>query len=297
MKMRQARKCVLFLRFVLFMLFVNTWTSAQVSVLTQHNNNQRTGANLNETTLNTSNVNVNQFGLLFKLAVDDQVYASPLYVAGLTIGGVAHNVVYVATVNNTVYAFDADRGGNPLWLRNFNNGGRPTDHTEVGTGGLCTTYTDFTGHIGIVGTPVIDSSTNTMYFVARTIEGGNTVQRLRAIDIATGNDSASSAQVIIQANGFNPTIQNQRPALTLSQGVVYIAWSSFCDFGPYHGFVIGYAASTLQQVHVFNDTPQRHARGYLAGRAGTQRGFQWRPPLHDRQRDFRQLFELRRKFH
>jgi len=255
MKMTQTRKCVLFLSLAVFMLLVHICASAQVSVLTQHNNNQRTGANLNETTLNTSNVNVNQFGLLFKLAVDDQVYASPLYVAGLNLGGVAHNVVYVATVNNSVYAFDADRGGTALWSRNFNNGGRPTNHTEVGIGGFCTTYTDFTGNIGIVGTPVIDPSTNTMYFVARTVEGGNTVQRLRAIDITTGNDRASNAQVVIQANGFDPVVHNQRPALTLSQGLVYIAWSSFCDFGGYHGFVMGYDASTLQQVHVFNDTP------------------------------------------
>jgi len=109
------------------------------------------------------------------------------------------------------------------------------------------------GHIGIIGTPVIDSSTNTMYFVARTVEGGGTFQRLRAIDITTGNDRASA--VTIQANGFDPVSQNQRPALTLSQGVVYIAWSSYCDFGGYHGFVMGYDASTLQQVHVFNDTP------------------------------------------
>ncbi len=252
MKMTQQRKYVVFLSLAVFMLLVNICASAQVSVLTQHNNNQRTGANLNETTLNTSNVNGNQFGLLFKLAVDDQVWASPLYVAALSIGGVTHNVVYVATSNNTVFAFDADRGGTALWSRNFNNGGRPTDHTEVGTGGFCNPYVDMVGHIGIVGTPVIDSSTNTMYFVARTVEGGGTVQRLHAIDITTGNDRA---QVVIQANGFDPVVHNQRPALTLSQGVVYIAWSSYCDFGGYHGFVMGYDASTLQQVHVFNDTP------------------------------------------
>ncbi|PYX88031.1 MAG: hypothetical protein DMG67_18100, partial [Acidobacteria bacterium] len=252
MKMTQLRKYVVFLSLAVFMLLVNICASAQVSVLTQHNNNQRTGANLNETTLNTSNVNGNQFGLLFKLAVDDQVWASPLYVAALSIGGVTHNVVYVATSNNTVFAFDADRGGTALWSRNFNNGGRPTDHTEVGTGGFCNPYVDMVGHIGIVGTPVIDSSTNTMYFVARTVEGGGTVQRLHAIDITTGNDRA---QVVIQANGFDPVVHNQRPALTLSQGVVYIAWSSYCDFGGYHGFVMGYDASTLQQVHVFNDTP------------------------------------------
>src|SRR5260370_27073228 len=260
MKMTQTRKCVLFLSLVLFMLLANICASAQVSVLTQHNDNQRTGANLSETTLNTSTVNGNQFGLLFKLRVDDQVYASPRYVANLNIAGGTHNVVYVATVNNTIYAFDADKGGSALWSRNFNNGGRPTNHTEVGIGGFCSTYNDFTGNIGIVGTPVIDSSTNTMYFVARTVEGGGTVQRLRAIDVTTGNDKAVG-QVVIQANGFDAVVQNQRPALTLSQGIVDIAWSSFCDFGGYHGFVIGYDASTFQQVHVFNDTPSGSQAG------------------------------------
>jgi len=269
MTITQVRKSVFFLSFAVFMLLMYIGASAQVSVLTQHNNNQRTGANLNETVLNTSNVNVNQFGLLFALPVDDQVYASPLYVANLNVGGTTRNVVYVATVNNTVYAFDADRGTS-LWTRNFNNGGRPTNHTEVGTGGLCAVYTDYTGHIGIVGTPVIDSSTNTMYFVARTVESTGTVQRLRAIDITTGNDRASVAQVAIHANGFNPVIQNQRPALTLSQGIVYIAWSSFCDFGSYHGFVMGYDASTFQQVHVFNDTPSGTQAGiWQAGQGAT----------------------------
>jgi len=267
-KMTQTSKCVPFLSLAVVILLVNIWASAQVSVLTQHNDNQRTGANLNETMLNTSNVNGSQFGLLFKLGVDDQVWASPLYVAGLSIGGATHNVVYVATANNSVFAFDADRGGNALWSRNFNNGGRPTDHTEVGTGGFCNPYVDMVGHIGIIGTPVIDSSTNTMYFVARTVEGGGTFQRLRAIDITTGNDRASA--VTIQANGFDPVSQNQRPALTLSQGVVYIAWSSYCDFGPYHGFVMGYDASTLQQVHVFNDTPGGSQGGiWQAGQGAT----------------------------
>src|SRR6516225_8140431 len=121
MRMSEVRKSVLFLSFAAFTLLINIGASAQVSVLTQHNDNQRTGANLNETVLNTSNVNVNQFGLLSTLPVDDQVYASPLYVANLTVNGAAHNVVYVATVNNTIYAFDADKGGAALWTRNFNN--------------------------------------------------------------------------------------------------------------------------------------------------------------------------------
>src|SRR5260370_29035987 len=125
MKMTQPRKCVLFLSLVLFMLLANICASAQVSVLTQHNDNQRTGANLSETTLNTSSVNVNQFGLLFRMPVDDQVYASPLYVANLNIAGGTRNVVYVATVNNTIYAFHAHKTCTPLCPPNFNNDARP----------------------------------------------------------------------------------------------------------------------------------------------------------------------------
>src|SRR5208337_1652232 len=129
---------------------------AQVSVLTRNYNNQRTGASLSETVLNTSNVTAGQFGKLFSLPVDDQVYAGVLYVAGLQIGGTTHNVVYVATTNNTVYAFDADTLGPPLWARNFNANGRPSTNADVG--GNCGAYADFRGTIGIVGTPVIDST-------------------------------------------------------------------------------------------------------------------------------------------
>src|SRR5260370_41543178 len=121
---------------------------------------------------------------------DDHGYPSPLSFANLNIAGGTRNVVYVATVNNTIYAFDADKGGTALWSRNFNNGGRPTSHTEAATGALCTTYTDYTGHIGIVGTPVTDASTNATYFVAPTIHSSGTFQTLRSIDITTGNDRA-----------------------------------------------------------------------------------------------------------
>ena len=167
---------------------------AESQVLTRNYNNQRTGANLSETILTTSNVNTNTFGKVFQISVDDQVYAGMLYVPGLTIAGGTHNVVYVATVNNTVYAFDADTGGASLWQRNFNGTGRPTTRAEVGQ--ACGTYNDFSGNIGIIGTPVIDGSSNTIFFVTRTVEGSATVQRLRALDIATGNDRANSPQVI-----------------------------------------------------------------------------------------------------
>ncbi|HTD23969.1 MAG TPA: discoidin domain-containing protein [Terriglobales bacterium] len=232
---------------------------SQVSVLTRSYNNQRTGTNVSETALTQSNVNSSQFGKLFQLEVDDQVFAQILYMPGLSIAGGTHNTIFVATANNSVYAFDAETAGAPLWQRNFNNGGRPTHNTEVGTG--CNPYVDFSGNIGIVGTPVIDASTGTMYFVARTVENGATVQRLRAINIATGADRSSNAAVVISASGFDPTIQNQRPSLAFSSGVIYIGWASFCDTGAYHGFLAAYNASTFAQLGVFNTTPSGSQAG------------------------------------
>lgn len=247
------------------------------NVLTRNYNNQRTGANLSEAILNTSNVNPSQFGKLYMLPVDDQVYAGILYVSNVAIAGRTHNVIYVATVNNTVYAFDADTLSSPLWVKNFNGSGRPTRNSEVGQ--ACGTYRDYTGNgnlgssanIGIVGTPVIDGASKTMYFVGRTVENTATVQRLHAIDITNGNERANSPQVIQATSGglaFNPTIQNQRPALAFSQGTVYVGWASFCDTGSYHGWLIAYDAATLAQSGVFNSTPNG-ARGgiWMSGAA------------------------------
>src|SRR5260370_4545153 len=135
---------------------------SQVSVLTRSYDNQRTGTNLAETLLNESNVIPSQFGNLFQLEVDDQAFAQILYMPGLSIAGGSHNVIFVATANNSVYAFDADAPGAPLWQRNFNNGGHPTSHTAVG--GNFNPYLDFNRHIGIVGTPGLDSSNGTMDF-------------------------------------------------------------------------------------------------------------------------------------
>ncbi len=233
---------------VLFFL-ANLPALAQVNYTTQHNDNQRTGDNLSETILNQSNVNANTFGMLWKVAVDDQVYATPLYVPGLTVNGGTHNVVFVATVNNSVYAFDADTGGAALWHTNY---GTPTNHTVVGQGGCgAGHYTDFEGNIGIVGTPAIDTSNNEMFFVAHTQSGGTHTQTLYAINILTG---ATVRSVVITATGFNSTTNNQRPAITLYNGNIYIAWSSYCDTTPYDGFVMAYSESALAQVAVFNDT-------------------------------------------
>ena len=190
--------------------------AAQVNVLTQHNDNARTGANLNESILTPSNVNVSQFGMLFKKTVDDQVYAQPLYVSNVSVGGGIHNVVYVATVNNSVYAFDADNGAQ-LWHINFGTAQKISD------GGW--TCTDVTGKMGIIGTPVIDASSQTLYVVARTNEAGSFFQRLHALDITTGADKPGSP-VEVTTSGFSELMQNQRPGLLLSNGIVYVGEGS-----------------------------------------------------------------------
>jgi hypothetical protein len=237
-----------------------------ISVLTQHNNNYRTGWNSLETKLTTSNVNASQFGKLFTLKVDDQVYAQPLVVGNLNMDNQIHNIVYVATVNNSIYAFDGDNG-NLFWQKNYTAGGmrapRNTDMTGACGGG----YQDFSGNIGIVGTPVIDSAAQIIYFVARSTNGSSFVQYLHAVNIISGNEIAGSP-VIITATypgtgdgsvnntlSFDAQRQNQRQALILLKGMVFITWSSHCDWGPYHGWIMGYNAKTLQQQIVYNDTP------------------------------------------
>src|SRR2546426_1520819 len=156
------------------MLLVPAQLFAQANVTTHHNDAARTGANTTETVLTTTNVNVSQFGKIFERVVDDEIYAQPLYVERVIIPGLGvRNVVYVATNNDSVYAFDADdpAAAAPLWRVNYTDpaaGIIPVSRTDVGQ--ACGTYVDFAGKIGIVGTPVIDSVSQTMYFVVRTKE-------------------------------------------------------------------------------------------------------------------------------
>jgi hypothetical protein len=251
---------------------------AQTSVVTYHNDAARTGANLAEVVLTTTNVNVSQFGKLFERAVDDEIYGQPLFVAGVNVPGVGvRNVVYVTTNNDSVYAFDADdpAASAPLWHVNYTNpaaGILTVSRTDVGQ--ACGTYQDFAGKIGIGGTPVIDTGSLTMYFVVRTKENGTFVQRLHAIDVGTGSPRPGSP-LLIQASvtgtgdgrdaqnniAFNARTHNQRAGLLLDHGTVYIAWASYCDQGPYHGWILGYDAASLQQVMVYNTSPD----GGLAG--------------------------------
>ena len=250
----------------------STTNPQSMSVLTQHNDNTRSGWNDNETALTTSNVNVQQFGKVFTLTVDGEVYGQPLVVGHVFIGGGYHNVVYIATVNNTLYAYDGDNG-TLYWQKNFTRSGwRPPMNTDM-TGACGGTYTNFSGKMGIVGTPVIDTASETMYFVARSTTGSQFAQYLHAVSIVTGNEVAGGPKLITAAvsgigdgsvNGtvtFDSQRQNQRQGLTLLNGVVYVTFSSHCDWGPYHGWILGYDAGTLQQQVVYNVTPNGYAGG------------------------------------
>jgi hypothetical protein len=255
----------------LFVLFiaVSYNSYSQVSVLTQHNDLNRTGWNNKETILTTKNVNRNSFGEIFSRQVDDQIYAQPLVVFNVNIPGKGNkNIVIVATVNNTVYAFDADSANvsNPYWQKNLTPSGSRVPQNIDMTGACGGVYRDITGKIGIVGTPVIDSSTDIMYLVSRSLDTTSNIysQYLHAIDISTGADVLSPVLITATVPGtgdggsavtFNSQKQNQRAGLLLLNGIVYIAWASHCDWTPYHGWVIGYDKTTLQQTNVYNTTP------------------------------------------
>jgi hypothetical protein len=257
----------------------------QTSVITRHYDGSRTGANLNETILNTSNVNVNTFGKLFTYTVDGEIYAQPLYVPNVSIPGKgAHNVVYVVTMKDVVYAFDADSnaGANvsPLWSVDFRN--PAAGITEIPIANIIGTSTgNISGSVGIESTPYIDLTTNTMYLVARTLETNAYVQRLHALDITSGAEKFGGPVTItasVPGNGsgssggtlvFDPKIENQRSSLALANGLIFIAWASHADFFNWHGWVMAYNAQTLQQAGVYCSTPNGNPGGgiWMAGRA------------------------------
>jgi hypothetical protein len=250
------------------------YISNYAGTFTYHNDNLRTGQNLNETVLTPANVNQTQFGKLFSYTLDGIAFASPLYVANVSIPGKGfHNVVYVATEHDSVYAFDADGlSTTPLWQVSFLKTGVTTvPCADVGECG------DIPTEIGITGTPVIDQSSGTLYVVAKTKESNKYVQRLHALDITTGAEKFGGP-VVLQASvpgsgsgssggsvAFDPLRENQRPGLLLNNGVVYISFGSHGDQVPWHGWVLGYNATTLQQVMAYNVTPNGNGGGIWQG--------------------------------
>ncbi len=255
--MNQISKFVILLALVCLLVSVS---SAQVPVLTQHNDNSRTGQNLQETVLNTSTVNVSSFGKLFSLPVDSNIYVQPLYVPNLTIQGKTRNVVYVGTQLNSVYAFDADSGSTtPLWTVNLGN--------PVPAQDICVTdpvecpYTDVIPVIGILATPVIDPISGTIYVVANTKDSSaNYHYQLHALDLITGAEKFGGPEEIT-ATGFTPFTQLCHPGLLLTNGTIYMGFGSVGDFPTWHGWVMAYNATTLQQVAAYNSTPQNNSVG------------------------------------
>jgi hypothetical protein len=251
-------------------------------VLTHHNNLARDGSNVQEYALATSVVNTTNFGKLFSCAVDAPDYTQPLWIPSFTIGGSAHNLILVATQNDSLYAFDAD--ANPcvqFWQSNLIDGphGGTSGETSVPTALVGNGFQDIQPTIGVTGTPVIDATTGTLYVVSKSVDGSlNFHQRLHAIDIASGNEKFGGPVEIaasVQGSGdgslggllqFDPRNQHQRAALTLTGGRVYIAWAAHEDHDPYHSWVLGYDAQTLSQVAVFNGTPNGSRGGtWMAG--------------------------------
>ena len=249
--------------------------SAQTNILTQHYDNGRTGQNTNETILTPSNVNSTTFGKLFSLPVDGYVYAQPLYVAGVAVAGKGtHNVLFVATQHDSVYAFDADTGGAALWqVSLIPAGGSTVPNGNVSTG-------DIVPEIGITGTPVIDSTSNTLYVVSKTLESSNYFLRLHALDITSGAEKfggpvALSASLPGTGSGstsgtlpFDTQWENQRPGLLLLNGYVYIGFAAHGDNGPWHGWILSYNASTLQQSGAWCTSPNGIGSGLWSSGAG-----------------------------
>ena len=264
------------------MLLVIVPVPSSAQWITSQYDNARTGANVKETILTPANVKASSFGKIFSYKVDGDVYAQPLYLPHLAIPdkGV-HNVVFVATEHDSVYAFDADgRPAATLWHVNFL---RPGVTTVPARDVECSLITP---EIGITPTPVIDPATGTLYVLARTkesqgpLKGDRYVQRLHALAVTTGAEKfggpleirarvrgrgASSSSGFID---FDPLRQLPRAALLLAGGNIYLTWGSSCDVDPYHGWVMAYDARTLAQTGVFNTSPDAEKSGIWLGDTG-----------------------------
>ncbi|HME09500.1 MAG TPA: hypothetical protein VKG25_20740 [Bryobacteraceae bacterium] len=231
------------------------------NVATANYDGQRTNSNSSESVLTPQNVASATFGRLGTIGVDGQIYAQPLYVSTVSIPGIGvRNVVYVVTMHNSVYAFDADSlSATPFWQVNLG--------TSVPSSVIYTKFVDIRPEVGILSTPVIDTGRGVLYVVAETYESGACVFRLHALGLANGTEMLQGPVVVgasvsgigdASVNGtitFDPLQHIQRPGLLLSGGKVFIAFGSHADSPPYHGWIVAYDAFNLQnQVAVWNTT-------------------------------------------
>ncbi|HEY5253591.1 MAG TPA: chitobiase/beta-hexosaminidase C-terminal domain-containing protein [Acidobacteriaceae bacterium] len=260
-------------------------TPTPVTVPTWRYDLTHAGENTQETALTPANVNVNSFGKLFGLTVDGNVYAQPLYVPGLKMSdGNVHNVLFVATENDSIYAFDADSNGGanskPIWQISLLNAAHGATAGATPQAPKSTGENDIGPVIGITGTPVINPATNTMYVVGATEEKGTYFIRLHAINILTGAERANSpvaakATVTGTGNGssggklsFSPLWENQRSALNYYNGYVYVGFAAHGDLGPWHGWLLAYNGTTLAQTAVVCLSPNGVGSGIWASGAG-----------------------------
>jgi hypothetical protein len=226
-------------------------------VIMRGNDLKRTHASTFETILTPAKINPSSFGKLYCKQVDGEIYGQILYLPGFDFGLKGRkNAIVIVTMRNQVYVLDADdQNAPPLWQRGL---GAPIGPARVLSPGMCNPYLDISDVVGILSTPAVDMATQTMYFVARTGQLNNHQQRLFAVSLVDGSDRPGSP-VMITANlngvTFNSARQNQRTAITLHDGIVYVAWAAFCDAPPYKGWLLGYDARTLAQRVVFNTTP------------------------------------------
>lgn len=264
-EMKARARMFLLVFSALFALLLPAWGQ---NILTYHNDVSRSGANTSEVFLNPNNVKSATFGKLFSYNVDGFVVAEPLYMQNVSISGATHNVVFVETQNDSVYAFDADNpgSGTPLWQAAFSNPANGVTAVPIAENG-CGSVTGYT-QVGIMGTPVIDASTGTLYVDVKTkeVSGGvtNYYHRLHALDITSGAEKFGGPVIISGSftgpDGtvqFNALDQNQRPALLEANGNIYIAFgSNGCDLNAW-GWLFSYNISTLQQEGVFNTSPDQ----------------------------------------
>jgi hypothetical protein len=251
-------------------LLGSTPAAAQVSVTTWQYDLARSGANTQETTLTPASVNAKAFGKLCAYKVDGQIYAQPLYIPGLTINGAAHNVVFVATEHDSVYAFDAECDQRaPLWHTSFLGANITTMPCTSDQQAQCDVTIMAPEH-GISPTPVIDAAANTIFVAAQSVESGAYTQKLHALSLTTGAEQRHSP-VVIRGRApsnpkkvFNPTQAFQRAGLLLLNGVVYVP---FASNDSATGWMFGYSETTLARQIIFCVTPKGNLGGIWGGGA------------------------------